>query len=314
MTRSASRQEGFVGAIVEAGEPIVIDDVSREQWLLRDKVKENGLDCLVGVPLKSKNSIIGVIILATLSRKSFTTDDTRLLVNIGNQMAVAIENARLHEKVQGMAALEERERIAREMHDGIAQVLSYVNTKTQAARQVLATGQQAEAEAYLKELEEVARDAYADVREAILGLRSTDLLQKGIMPTLKEYMFRFSQQSNIKTKLEVNNGAAQSLPAATELQIIRIIQESLTNVRKHAQARNAWVRISTRDGNTVITIEDDGQGFDPTAMRRQDGPHFGLQTMRERSESIGASLEIASAPGKGTKVALTVPSAGRVEA
>ena len=303
--------EGFIGAVAEAGKPIVVDNISQDRRLLRNEVKERGLDVMVGVPLKSKNTVIGVIILATLSRKRFTPEDTQLLLSIGNQIAVAIENARLHEKVQGMAALEERERIAREIHDGFAQVLSYVNTKTQAARQVLASGQQAQAEAYLKELEDIARDAYADVREAILGLRSTDVLQKGIIPTLKEYVLRFSQLSNVKTELEVSDGAVQSLPATTELQIIRIIQESLTNVRKHARASHAWVRISSKDGHTEIVIEDDGQGFDPSRVKRENWPRFGLQTMRERTESVRGSLDIISAPGRGTKVILTVPLAGR---
>lgn len=304
--------EGFVGAVAQSGEPIAVEDVSQDHRLLRDKIRESRFRSLVSVPLKAKNIVIGVINLATLSRRRFTTEDMQLLTNIGNQIAVAIENARLHEQIQGMAALEERERIAREMHDSLAQVLSYVNTKTQAVRQLLATGQEAKAEAHLKELEDVAQDAYTDVREAILGLRSTDFLQKGIVSTLKEYIFRFSQLSNIKADLEISNGGHSSLPMTTELQVIRIIQESLTNVRKHAQANHAWVRISTKGEQAEIVIEDDGQGFNVSHMRRGDWPQFGLQAMRERAESVRGTLDIRSTPGKGTKITLRVPLAQRV--
>ena len=299
--------EGFVGAVAQSGEPIVVEDVSQDHRLLRNKVRESGFRSLVSVPLKSKDAVIGVINLATLSRRRFTTEDMQLLANIGNQIAVAIENARLHEQVQDMAALEERERIAREMHDSLAQVLSYVNTKTQAVRQLLATGQEAQAEAHLKELESIAQDAYDDVREVILGLRSTDSLQKGIVSTLKEYIFRFSQLSNIKTELEISDGRPPALPTTIELQVIRIIQESLTNVRKHARANHAWVRFVTRGEQAEIVIEDDGQGFDSTRIRRGDWPQFGLQTMKERAESVRGTLDIRSAPGKGTKVTLRVP-------
>jgi signal transduction histidine kinase len=226
---------------------------------------------------------------------------------MSNQIAVGIENARLHEKVHGMAALEERERIAREMHDGLAQVLSFVSTKSQAARYLLATGQQAQVKIHLKELEDTAQEMYADVREAILGLRSTVSPQKEMVTTLNEYIVRFSQMSNTRTELQIGDGRPPRLPMTTELQVIRIIQESLTNVRKHARANHAWVRISTKGEQVEVVIEDNGQGFDVSHIRRGDWPRFGLQTMRERAESVRGTLDIRSAPGKGTKVTLMVP-------
>ncbi|MCK5553422.1 MAG: sensor histidine kinase, partial [Deltaproteobacteria bacterium] len=183
-----------------------------------------------------------------------------------------------------------------------------VNTKTQAARQLLSTGHEAQAEAHLKELEDVAQDTYADVREAILGLRSTDTHQRGMVSTLKDYIFRFSQMSNIRAELQIG-GRFTPLSTTTEFQVIRIIQEALTNVRKHAQASHAWVRISTEGDQVEVVIEDDGQGFDVSHIRRGDWPRFGLQTMRERAESVRGSLDIKSAHGQGTKVTLRVPKA-----
>jgi nitrate/nitrite-specific signal transduction histidine kinase len=304
--------EGFAGAVAADG-PMVADDVTLERWRLRPELKEHGLDFAVGVPLRSKNSVTGVIVLAAPAARRFTPEDIELLSSIGNQISVAIENARLHEKVQSLATLEERERIAREIHDGLAQVLSFVTTKTQATRQLLVTGQQDAAVTSLKELEEIARDSYADVREAIMGLRSTDLLRKGIVSTLNEYILRYSQLSGVKTTLEVSDGAARSLPADAQLQVIRIVQESLTNVRKHAQASHAWVRIAARDGRTVITIEDDGRGFEPGRVKEENRLKFGLETMKERAEIIKGKIDITSAPGARTRVTLTVPAAAAEE-
>ncbi len=213
---------------------------------------------------------------------------------------------------QDMAVLEERERIAREMHDGFGQVLGYVNIKSQAARQLLASAQYAQAEDNLKELETVARNTYADIRDTILELRTTDPLKKGFTPVLKEYIARFNKICTIRTELEVNASLENYFSPDAELQIIRIIQESLTNIRKHARANHAWVRIFEQNGQTEVTIEDDGQGFDSTAVRKDNRPRFGLQIMKERAESIKGALGINSTLGKGTRVTLMLPSNQRM--
>ncbi len=193
------------------------------------------------------------------------------------------------------------------MHDSLAQVLSYVSAKSQAARQFISSARDADAKTQLVELENVAQEVYADVREAILGLRTTASPQRDMVSTLNEYIFRFNQLSGIKTEMRLSNGRSPSFPANTELQVIRIIQEALTNIRKHAKARHAWVRILTGDDKAKITIEDDGRGFNVSRIKRGDWPQFGLQTMRERAESVGATLDIESTPGHGTQVSLLIP-------
>ncbi len=305
--------EGFVGAVAQSGEPIAVQDLSQDPRLIRAMMKTSGFRSLVIVPLKSKNAIIGAINIVSLEPGHFTTDDTRLLANIGNQIAVAIENARLHEKVQGMAALEERERIAREMHDGLAQVLSYVNAKSQAARQFISSGQETQAMAQLTELENIAQEVYADVREAILGLRTTTSPQRNMVSALQEYIFHFGQLSGIRTEMDISNGRTLSFPTTTELQVMRIIQEALTNIRKHAKATHAWIRISSDKDQVNITVEDDGRGFNLSRIRPMDWPRFGLKIMRERAESVKGILDIESTPGQGTKVNLVVPLAPKVK-
>lgn len=299
--------EGFAGTVVRTGEPIIVQDLSQEPELYQKMFIKGGFRSLVSVPLKSKNTNIGALNIISPSPGRFTTEDSRLLINIGHQIAVGIENARLHEKVQGVAALEERERLAREMHDGLAQVLSYVITKSQAAREFVLSGQDTKANSELIELETIAQEVYADVREVILGLRSTASPKRDIVSALREFVSRFSQMSGIRTELEIHDGKLPFLPTTSELQVIHIIQEALTNVRKHAGASHAWVRISKNSDQIEIVIEDDGHGFDLSSIRREGGPRFGLQTMRERTESLEGTLDIKPANGHGTKVILTIP-------
>ncbi len=199
------------------------------------------------------------------------------------------------------------------MHDGIAQVLSYVGTKSQAARQLISTGQAEHAKDQLLQLEGVAQDLYNDVREAILGLRSTISAEKDMTSTLKEYILNFSQMSNVRADLEITDNSILSLPTTSQIQITRIIQEALSNVRKHAKASHAHVQISANSNRLEISVADDGKGFDVSNVKHDGWPHFGLQTMKERSDSIGGILDIRSTSGEGTKVIITIPVNQEVE-
>lgn len=300
-------EEDLVAEVIKTGEPVIVPDLSQEPGVFSNTVAKSGFQSVISVPLKSKTAVIGILTIVSRNRGCFTREDMHLLTNMSNQITMAIENARLYEKVQIMAVLEERERIAREMHDGLAQVLSYVIIKSQAARQFISSGQEPQATKQLKELETDAQEVYADVREVILGLKSMTLPQGDILSALQEYALRFSQTSGIRTEVEFSNVKLPPLPTNTELQVIRIIQEALTNVRKHAKAKHAWVRILGNSSDFIIDIIDDGHGFNTSRIRRGDWPKFGLQTMRERAESIMGTLDIESFRGKGTKVSLRVP-------
>jgi len=263
----------------------------------------------LGVPVIFKGQIVGNLYLADkAAANQFSLEDEELLTMFATQAAIAIENARLYEQVQALAVATERERIAREMHDGLAQVLSYVNAKTQAVQELLQTGQVEPAQAQLQQLQEAAQEVYADVREAILGLRTTIGKGRGLFPVLEEYLQRFTEQAGVQTELTISPGiSAFSFDPRAEIQLMRIVQEALTNVRKHAQAGRAWVRFVANGAWAEVTIEDDGRGFDPNNPRRSAWPCFGLQTMRERAEAAGGSLEVESRPGKGTHVRARIP-------
>lgn len=215
------------------------------------------------------------------------------------------ENVRLQERLRSMAMVEERERLAREMHDSVGQVLGYVNTKVQAVRILLDAGRIADAEGHLKQLEGAAREAYGDLREAIFSLRTAPGPERPLLPVLRDYVRRFTEQTAVQTALVVEEGITDLPMADTAgVHLFRIVQEALANVRKHAAAEHATVRVETRPGVFVISIEDDGIGIAGPSEPMQG---YGLHTMRERAEAVGGALAVTRRPDGGTVVQVVVP-------
>jgi signal transduction histidine kinase len=262
------------------------------------------------VPVVSHDLVLGNLYLSEKQdAKTFDPADEETLARFATLAALAIENARLHRRVKALAVTEERERIAREMHDSLAQVLGYVNTKAQAAEVLIEHGEMERASAQLGQLASAARAAYADVREGILGLRTSLGEDRGFVATLRDYLESWQGQSGVAVELVFAPAPFEpELTPTGEVQLLRIIQEALANVRKHAGAKRARVSMSRdRDGLQVI-IADDGAGFAADAMRRTETPRFGLATMRERAEAVGGSLEIVSKPGEGAEVIVRLPA------
>jgi signal transduction histidine kinase len=236
-----------------------------------------------------------------------STDEMGELALAFNRMADELERHMQAEQerraVRQRAIVEERERIARELHDGLAQVLGYVNTKATAVRLLLKKHQTEAAEKQLLQLEEAARGLFVDVREAILGLKMTAQSDVHLAALLTEYAARFSQLSDLPVEVEIAPGVEQlSLPAEAELQLLRIMQEALSNVRKHAAASCVWVCVRNGGPRVELRVSDNGRGFDPERAHQNGRPHFGLSTMRERAEAIGAEFSVDSRPGAGTQV------------
>lgn len=289
---------------------------------LRRRVWETGTSEIVpwgdaGVgcfPLHSAGQVFGLIVLEDLRAAFLTPRRRQLLESIADQGAVAISNARFRVRVRELAVLEERERIAREMHDGLAQVLGYVNTKAFAVRRLLKDGDTATAQAMLAQLEEAARDVYADVREGVLALRGTAPGDRSLLDNICDYLDKFERLSGIRVECHADRKVADlRLPEMSEIQVMRVIQEALSNVRKHAGANNATLTLRVRAGILVAQVNDDGHGFDVRSAGRRDWPQFGLQTMRERAEAIGGRFSVKSSPGQGTHVAIRVPVKGPEE-
>jgi signal transduction histidine kinase len=207
-----------------------------------------------------------------------------------------------------LATLRERDRVARELHDSLGQVLGYVKMQTQAARTLLARDRASEADACLAQLSAVAQDAHADVRDYILSVRAAGPENPGFLATLEAYLQRFTQHYGIVTKLNVEPALAdRPVEPMVEAQLLRIIQEALSNVRKHAGACGVHVRLGASDGWAETIVQDDGAGFDPALLDTAAGREFGLSFMRERAEEVGGNVRVHSSPGKGTQVVIRVP-------
>ena len=213
----------------------------------------------------------------------------------------------VEDRSRALAVLEERDRIAREMHDSLSQTLSYIRLTVGSIKERLDKGEVTTVADELEEVRQAARDAYADTRQGILALRASSALEKGLLPALQEFLEHYRAQTKLEVELRVSDSQAVDLSEAASVQVLRIIQEALANVRKHAAARSVIIEFSRSVGWVQISVLDDGRGFDP-AQAGQEGQRFGLQIMRERAESVGGTLEVFSRPGAGTRLVVTLPS------
>ncbi len=299
---------GVLGVVLHEGQHLRLARVAEHPRSAGFPPNHPVMRSLLAVPITCKSPFLGNIYLSEKHNGAlFTADDQETLERFAVQAGIAIDNAHLHAQAAEIATARERLRIAHEMHDGLAQVLGYVNTKVQAAKQYLRRGKTDEASIQLDELAVSARQAYGDVREAIVGLRTLPGSDRSLAEVLGEFLHQWKEQSGVSTELSID--ADLRLQTSVELQLVRIIQESLTNVRKHARAANVRVDVHKQNGDLVASISDDGLGFNPEFTTRGEFPKFGLTTMRERASSIRGTLDIDSTPGAGTTIRFTMPYA-----
>jgi signal transduction histidine kinase len=204
------------------------------------------------------------------------------------------------------AVMQERERLSRELHDGVAQLVAHLLLRLDTIKDLVEADRPQEAEAELERLHGVADEIYEDIGESIIGLR-TNLTERGLVRALQDYVDQFEERHQIPTSLRTDDAADQFSPLAA-LQIFRLIQEALTNIRKHAAARKATVTLlSDGSGHLSVVIADDGQGFTPGSQRNGKARPLGLTSMRERVEALGGTFHVNSQPGSGTQVTATIP-------
>jgi signal transduction histidine kinase len=229
------------------------------------------------------------------------------------ELALALDSMRRmlrheREQVRRLAILEERDRIGREMHDGLAQVLGFVNTKAQTVREYLRAAQPGPAAQHLEELIVAAREAYADAREAIAGLRVEGAAERPLAELLAEQAARFQRHGGAALELRLAPGWSDELLSPTaRVQLLRIVQEALTNVRKHAAAAHVTVSLDLEGSQARLCIADDGRGFHLSRLLSPDFSRFGLRTMRERAQAVGGLFRIEALPGQGTRINVHLP-------
>jgi signal transduction histidine kinase len=261
----------------------------------------------LSAPLQRGGQTIGLLGIGAPVSRGFDADEVETLASLANQATIALEHARLEARLRDLAVVEERERIARELHDGIAQVLGYVNTKSQAIDGHLAQGRVVEARTQVAELGSAARAVYVDVREAILGLRSPIEPGQRLGAAVEAHARRVATDSGFALDVDIPAEVRDlRLTSNVEAQVYRIVQEALTNIRKHASAHRVRVSMAIAGGQLSLTIDDDGRGL-VSAPPGTDVPRYGLRSMHERAASIGATLDVRDGWRGGVVVHLSMP-------
>lgn len=295
------RGRGLLGVPLFEGERLRVERIGSDARSVGFPENHPPMTTLLAVPIDARESFRGNLYLSDKEDGTmFDDEDENTLARFATYASIAINNASLHNQVGELAIAQERQRIAHEMHDGLAQLLGYVNTKAQAARGFLERGDLARSAEQLDELAVAARGVYNDVRESIVGLRTLPETDKSFAKLLEGYVDQWGAQTEMSVQMTL--AVSPRLAAPVELQLIRILQESLANVRKHSKASRVTIRLEETEGNLVLQVEDDGIGFVDPERRTGEIPKFGLKTMKERAESVGGSLEVEGRPGEGTTV------------
>ncbi|HEX9121743.1 MAG TPA: GAF domain-containing sensor histidine kinase [Actinomycetota bacterium] len=270
-----------------------------------ERVSQEGWP-LLAVPVRRQGRTIGAMAAMREGGPGFSVEDELLLGMFAVAASAALENARRLEEAQLLATVEERERIARDLHDDLGQLLGFLTAKIQAAQELVGAGRQIQAQDELAGLERATRTLGAQVREAILGLRARVGTDRPLCRALEDYVAEFGIQAGLTTTFESSPNAGGRLPGPSQYQLLRVVQEALSNARRHAEAHRVTVRLTESDGYVELSIADDGRGFTPDYRRAG----FGLKTMSERVRALNGEFDVSSAPGRGAVVKAKVPLVG----
>jgi signal transduction histidine kinase len=299
---------GLLGALIREARPLRIPDIGADPRSVGFPPKHPPMKSLLGAPVTGRGKVFGNIYLTDKQdADAFDDEDERVLVVLATQAAVAVENARLYDETersgrerQRLQVLEERERIGKELHDGVIQSLFAVGMHLQGL--ATATGD----DNISRNLESAVEDidhAIRDLRNYIFGLRPGILADRQLDQALKEMATDFAARSGVVTVVEVDGEAASRL-ASRAADVVQIVREALSNVGRHGAATTCRVSVERNAGGLTIEVDDDGQGFDVELTRSG----MGLQNLQERVGSLGGVFQIESTPGEGTTVRATFPS------
>ena len=296
-----SLNEGIVGKVAKTGKLMNAGDVSKEPIYVSFPELSNTRSELA-VPINMRKETLGVLDVESIDFEAFDEIDLFTVQTLSDQLAVAIENARLYQETRDIAVLEERNRMAREIHDSLAQGFTGVVLQLEAAEQALDNDAN-QVQYHLNKARELARESLNDARRSVWALRPQALEQLPLIEAIDQQINQFTQDSGIKVDFSIS-GNKRTLSADIENSLLRIFQESLTNVKKHAEASRVEVILSFEDNVVGLRVRDNGVGFD-SDIPTQSG--FGLISMRERAKLIGGSIEVSSTSGPGTQIEVTIP-------
>jgi two-component system nitrate/nitrite sensor histidine kinase NarX len=302
--RCMSFGECLCGEAAESSKSIIENLAAVDEENIVFGCQREGFRTVTIFPIRFRNELLGLFNLYFSRERTITKAERQMLEALGRHLGVAIENHRLIDRVKEIAIAEERNLLAQELHDSIAQSLAFLNIEAQLLADALKHEDIQEARGLLGEIRKGIAKSYDNVRELLVYFR-TRVKHEDIALTLRQTLERFELETGIRTRFS-ESGSAVPLPLDIQLQVVHILQEALSNVRKHASATAVDVSMR-RNGAYEFTVSDDGSGFDPQKIDGEGERHIGLRIMRERAQRAGGDVAIDTAPGRGTRVRLSLP-------
>jgi len=300
--------QGFHAEVALDHWPAYTSDMLNDPRMTSTAPVSEGYKSLICIPLLAQNILVGTVQIAIKEIHLWGADEVRWLALLGRRIGLLVHQIQLTERLRDMAVLEERARISQEIHDGLAQLIGSMRLWSEEAIFSLEDNEIDVAKKSINKIELAARDAYASLRDEMLGLRETVFPNKDLSSVIAEYLNRFQRQWGLKTKFIIEDSARNNIPwpiaPSAEIQLLRIIQEGLTNIRRHANASTIFVTISSNNGSLQVQLRDDGIGFN---IKNIPEDRLGLHIMRERIASIGGSIIVSSEIGVGTALEIDIP-------
>lgn len=300
--RRIPADSGLAGGVVQWQKPVVVPDIKRDPRT-RPVIRDTDFQAYAGVTIRAGGDLLGVLSIFREGKRPFREEDVRLLDAVADQIGVAIENARLRQQAEQLAVVEERARLARELHDSVTQSLYSLSLFAAAAGRLARSDDARLLQDTLSQLSSTAQQALKEMRLLVYGLRPLALQQGGLVPALRQRLEAVERRAGIDATLVCDESIA--LSPLVEEELFHIAQEALNNALKHAEASVVTVSLQ-RDGDCLLLeVADNGRGFDISAV--EDSGGLGLISMRQRSQRLGGELTTSSAPGAGTTVKVSVP-------
>ncbi len=302
--RLISVQRCLCGKVAQSGDVYSLDDLkSCGQFVGRPFFDDERVE-MIAVPLRYRGQILGVYNLFTEQRGLVEREDMKnLLTSIGHHLGMAIEKSRLDEEANRLSIMEERTRLANELHDSLAQSLASLKFQVRVLDEILHSGEESALWHELELIENSLDEAYTELRELIAHFRAP-VDKRGLVPAIEQAVERFRRDSGINAFLQLEWDNAD-LPAEVDVEVLRIVQEALANIRKHSEANAVRVLMrASKDKEYMVLIEDDGIGIQDKGVDGGPGEHLGLKILKERAVRIGGDLKIESEPGEGTRIIL----------
>ncbi len=290
----------LIGRVFAQGEAMMMTDLAKELTNLKS-VPSHLLHSYLGAPVRAKGRVLGVFSILGKGGQHFSVDEIALLTSIADQVGVAVENAWLYQQSRQLAVMEERQRLARDLHDSVTQSLYSLVLFAETGRRTNQAGDQETTETHLTQLSQTAQDALKEMRLLVYELRPLALEEDGLVQSIQKRLEAVERRAGVKAHLLAD--ALIELPLSVENELYYIIQEALNNALKHASATSITVNIQADEKQVIVEISDNGVGFNSNA---QAAGGMGLVNMRERTEKLVGNLQIVSEPNEGTTVQVTI--------